>query len=129
MSYLRWSSRLPIDKDCPTCGRPVPPENMELAARLSYWKEFGYVAPHRLCPDCISHWYVFDHCDGGLAVWAAKGDEFPTLSYDEIRDILNTKQYTRILGFDRWGDEGVLIGALIDALRDHDDSHKNETPE
>lgn len=128
MSYIRWSTKLPITERCKTCGRePWDESKGPIRERFDEWFEYdkatGYVPDpdgingKRLCPECISPWYIYADYRDCLAVWGVGTSELPCYSDDEVRDILASGDFECIPGWD--GDPyGVVREAMADYLEE-----------
>lgn len=157
MSYVRWSTPIPLSKPCRTCGRldegQYPGDGFDRSmachehqmrwAKGPWWSRlfsavvwfvFGrkgsltgrpaawlFGRSRGLCPECTSGWYVYHDMSDRLAVWAARADEMPMYSLEEVKDIVDTGDFARVPGFAELGDQGVLREAMESAIDDWDD--------
>lgn len=163
MSYVRWSTPIPLDGPCGTCKRPWRLQGMDahfyamkwadgpwyadlmskaiwkLGGKDSFnvkvptlsgiWAKLLFKVPRNgLCPECSSHWYIFDHADGGVAVWNSTSEELPIYKREEVIDILDKCAWTTIPGWAKTGGQGVLRPALEDWLED-DEARDKELAE
>lgn len=124
MSYVRWSSpRRDLDGACPECSidwavksdKPEPLEHvMELWKRQRAYRD----RTGHLCQVCTSNWYIYDHVYGGLAIWATGFEELPIYPIDEVKEMLATNDFSRIPGFSKYGDQGVLKSSMLLYVQD-----------
>lgn len=145
MSYVRWSTTLPITEACSNCGREptpeIPGESHEQAidrwikqhmADMVRWKGTHKDGTSGLCRSCTSPWYIYWDCSSGderdtqlLAVWATSNSEYPLLDYPTLREMADVSDYSDIPGFDTDGDP---YGVLSDSIKAWLEEVENEFP-
>jgi predicted amidophosphoribosyltransferase len=103
MSYVRWGCSLPISSPCPRCGR-----GLDEIAQIQ--------ADSRFCSLCTSPWYIYDSHEGVLAVWAKNGSDDYFATYEEVQEMVESGDYSRIPGFAEYGDCGVVENSLKQCL-------------
>lgn len=162
MSYVRWSTPIPMDGPCGTCKRPWHLEGMaathyamkwadgpwyahlmsraiwKIGAKDTFagvptlsgiWTKLLFKVPrHGLCQECSSSWYIFDHCDGGVAVWNNTSKELPIYTRDQVEEMLARSTWSSIPGWLKTGGQGVLRPAL-EAWIEDDDAREKELAE
>jgi len=120
MSYIRWSSMLPITEPCSTCNRePWDESKGPWIERLEEWLEYdrstGFITPDDgLCPECRSRWYIFPHVDGCLAVWHVSAAELPCYTREDVQGFVEDGYWEIIPGWD-----GDPYNIVRDAMRDY----------
>lgn len=77
-----------------------------------------------------SEWYIFWHSSNVsakgselLSVWSTRNADFPTISYTDVKQILDTDNFERIPGF-KAEDKEILKEALAEFIKDVDDEYE-----
>ena len=145
MSYIRWSSPLPITSTCTECGRePTPPLKEGDDPGMHWWAEHERIATicakrtqegkKPLCGVCTSPWYIYWDCMSGptmgdqvLAIWANTSDRLPYYSYTQLKAIRDENRWGDIEGYREVGNPyNVLIEAVERWLEDVEEDFKSE---
>lgn len=131
MSYVRWSSTLPITETCKECGReprPKPATHEEAIDQyiklhtedMARWERRKAEGKRALCELCTSPWYIYWDCQSGetrdsqiLAVWSNAIDEHPYYDYPTLRDIANRGAWSEIAGHAESGNPFDVLAECV----------------